>query len=152
MRILVTLIIDTIPMLGNVVALGFLIFTIFGVIGVQLWKGTLRNRCFLNDTKTSFYSPEEIDFVCTMSSGMTSCKDVPVSINHMNYTECRHSDVNPFKNSISFDNIGYAFIVIFQIITLESWVTIMQRVQDANSQWVWVYFVLVIVVIIISLF
>jgi hypothetical protein len=47
MRILVMLLLDTLPMLGNVLLLCFFIFFIFGIIGVQLWKGLLRNRCFL---------------------------------------------------------------------------------------------------------
>jgi hypothetical protein len=45
-RILVTILIDTLPMLGNVMLLGILIFTVFGIIAVQLWAGLLRNRCF----------------------------------------------------------------------------------------------------------
>ena len=52
-RILVTLLLDTLPMLGNVLAICFFIFAIFGIIGVQLWQGLLRSRCFpdqLNDT------------------------------------------------------------------------------------------------------
>ena len=47
MRILVMLLLDTLPMLGNVLLLCFFVFFIFGIIGVQLWKGLLRNRCFL---------------------------------------------------------------------------------------------------------
>ena len=30
------------------------------------------------------------------------------------YTECRAGPENPFKGAISFDNIGYAWIAIFQ--------------------------------------
>lgn len=47
MRILVTLLLDTLPMLGNVLLLCFFVFFIFGIVGVQLWAGLLRNRCFL---------------------------------------------------------------------------------------------------------
>jgi len=47
LRILVTLLLDTLPMLGNVLLLCFFVFFIFGIIGVQLWSGLLRNRCFL---------------------------------------------------------------------------------------------------------
>jgi len=47
MRILVTLLLDTLPMLGNILMLCFFIFFIFGIIGVQMWKGLLRQRCFL---------------------------------------------------------------------------------------------------------
>jgi len=35
-------------MLGNVLLLCFFVFFIFGIIGVQLWSGLLRNRCFLD--------------------------------------------------------------------------------------------------------
>lgn len=49
MRILVTLLLDTLPMLGNVLLLCFFVFFIFGIVGVQLWAGLLRNRCFLED-------------------------------------------------------------------------------------------------------
>uniref|UniRef100_A0A8C7WQR4 Ion transport domain-containing protein n=1 Tax=Oryzias sinensis TaxID=183150 RepID=A0A8C7WQR4_9TELE len=41
MRILVNLLLDTLPMLGNVLLLCFFVFFIFGIIGVQLWVITL---------------------------------------------------------------------------------------------------------------
>lgn len=128
MRILVTLIIDTIPMLSNVCALAVLVFIVFGIIGVQLWKGMLRNRCYSildytfnsttnRTTYNSFYMPEDDDFICsTTPNGMQTCADVPLFINDSaSFSLCQASEFNPFKNSISFDNIGYAFIVIFQV-------------------------------------
>ncbi len=133
MRILVSLIIDTLPMLGNVMLLGMLIFTVFGIIGVQIWKGSLRNRCFSNlTTNTSFnssfseglfYEPDDKDFICSSSgNGMTTCNDIPLfQLNNSQFTLCKQSEKNPFKGSISFDNIGYAFIAIFQVF------------QEANS-------------------
>ena len=47
MRILVMLLLDTLPMLGNVLLLCFFVFFIFGIIGVQLWAGLLRQRCYV---------------------------------------------------------------------------------------------------------
>lgn len=47
MRILVMLLLDTLPMLGNVLLLCFFVFFIFGIVGVQLWQGILRQRCYL---------------------------------------------------------------------------------------------------------
>ena len=44
------LLLDTLPMLGNVLLLCSFVFFIFGIIAVQLWAGLLRQRCFLNDT------------------------------------------------------------------------------------------------------
>lgn len=31
------------------------------------------------------------------------------------YNECRAGEVNPHKGAINFDNIGYAWIAIFQV-------------------------------------
>ena len=39
------------------------------------------------------------------------------------YTECRAGDENPFQGAISFDNIGYAFIAIFQVIFRDYFLT-----------------------------
>ncbi|CAF0755454.1 unnamed protein product [Rotaria sordida] len=193
MRILVMLLLDTLPMLGNVLLLCFFVFFIFGIVGVQLWKGLLRNRCFLQLNITSipdhplfndlplrpFYIPSDHNsFVCSnpQSSGMTKCSEIPTlrkgnmtceldfytsyaeiiidlkktvngCINWNQYYQfCNVSDKNPFSGSISFDNIGLAWVVIFQIISLESWVTIMYYIQDAHSFWDWIYFVFLIII------
>ncbi|CAM4831211.1 unnamed protein product [Rotaria magnacalcarata] len=94
MRILVMLLLDTFPMLGNVLLLCCFVFFIFGIVGVQLWKGLLRHRCFLQFNTTNildqalfesfqlpaYYIPRDQDsFVCSFpeSNGMTKCSDVP---------------------------------------------------------------------------
>lgn len=202
------LLLDTLPMLGNVLLLCFFVFFIFGIVGVQLWKGVLRNRCYFDYNSTlmgsfldesmhhDYYKPDYSDsFICSEpgSSGMTTCAEIPAYINNsqvcnatidlllfnnnkknktnecvnwnLYYSKCRPSDKNPFKGAISFDNIGYAWVAIFQIIryiffslikilgfinnlnSLESWVTIMYYIQDAHSFWNWIYFVFLIVVI-----
>lgn len=60
MRILVTLLLDTLPMLGNVLLLCFFVFFIFGIVGVQLWAGLLRNRCFLDSAFVRCASPTPV--------------------------------------------------------------------------------------------
>ncbi|CAF4477335.1 unnamed protein product [Rotaria sp. Silwood2] len=95
MRILVMLLLDTLPMLGNVLLLCFFLsLFIFVVIGVQLWKGLLRNHFFLHLSATSidnyaifddfpfrpFYIPPDQDsFMCSYPSSnrMTKCSDIP---------------------------------------------------------------------------
>ncbi|KAJ9586536.1 hypothetical protein L9F63_019833, partial [Diploptera punctata] len=62
------------------------------------------------------------------------------------YTECKASPFNPFQGTISFDNIGLAWVAIFLVISLEGWTDIMYYVQDAHSFWDWIYFVLLIVI------
>ena len=63
MRILVMLLLDTLPMLGNVLLLCFFVFFIFGIIGVQLWKGLLRNRCFLQLNTTTIPGHALLEYV-----------------------------------------------------------------------------------------
>uniref|UniRef100_A0A8C4SYF4 Calcium voltage-gated channel subunit alpha1 Ia n=1 Tax=Erpetoichthys calabaricus TaxID=27687 RepID=A0A8C4SYF4_ERPCA len=184
MRILVNLLLDTLPMLGNVLLLCFFVFFIFGIIGVQLWAGLLRNRCYLEENFTEstgislpspYYHPDEDDetpFICSLlvDNGIMSCGDVParreegkeccmdkddylyllslggcVNWNRY-YTECKTGNTNPHKGAINFDNIGYAWIVIFQVITLEGWVEIMYYVMDAHSFYNFIYFILLIIV------
>uniref|UniRef100_A0A3B3C900 Voltage-dependent T-type calcium channel subunit alpha n=1 Tax=Oryzias melastigma TaxID=30732 RepID=A0A3B3C900_ORYME len=201
MRILVNLLLDTLPMLGNVLLLCFFVFFIFGIIGVQLWAGLLRNRCYPEENFTlpsgmtlpnPYYQPEEDDerpFICSLASdnGIMSCTDVParreggriccldkedalhrqalglspeplnngsgagealgLCINwNQYYTRCHTGNTNPHKGAINFDNIVYAWIVIFQVITLEGWVEIMYYVMDAHSFYNFIYFILLIII------
>uniref|UniRef100_A0AAQ6A5U3 Ion transport domain-containing protein n=1 Tax=Amphiprion ocellaris TaxID=80972 RepID=A0AAQ6A5U3_AMPOC len=182
MRILVTLLLDTLPMLGNVLALCFFVFFIFGIVGVQLWAGLLRNRCFMGEDGLLifYYRPDGTDdhpFICSTEreNGMLRCSDVPrrrvggtycslgaedthpemglhgtepvPCVNwYQYYNECRAGEVNPHKGAINFDNIGYAWIAIFQVITLEGWVDIMYYVMDAHSFYNFIYFIFLIIV------
>ncbi|KAL3053925.1 hypothetical protein OYC64_006282 [Pagothenia borchgrevinki] len=201
MRILVNLLLDTLPMLGNVLLLCFFVFFIFGIIGVQLWAGLLRNRCYLEENFTlssgmtlpaPYYQPEEDDerpFICSLAihNGIRSCHDVPARREggrtccldredalyrqglglspeplangsgageaiglcidwNLYYTRCHTGSTNPHKNAINFDNIVYAWIVIFQVITLEGWVEIMYYVMDAHSFYNFIYFILLIII------
>nr|XP_057916779.1 voltage-dependent T-type calcium channel subunit alpha-1I-like isoform X2 [Doryrhamphus excisus]XP_057916854.1 voltage-dependent T-type calcium channel subunit alpha-1I-like isoform X2 [Doryrhamphus excisus] len=199
MRILVNLLLDTLPMLGNVLLLCFFVFFIFGIIGVQLWAGLLRNRCYPeeNFTLTSgislprpYYMASEDDerpFICSLpvDNGIMSCSYVParregghtccldkddvlyrqslglsvevpangsmgvsgLCVNwNQYYTRCHTGSSNPHKGAINFDNIAYAWIVIFQVITLEGWVEIMYYVMDAHSFYNFIYFILLIIV------
>ncbi|KAJ6660353.1 hypothetical protein lerEdw1_017776 [Lerista edwardsae] len=182
MRILVTLLLDTLPMLGNVLLLCFFVFFIFGIVGVQLWAGLLRNRCFLPENFSFPYTVElepyyqtenedESPFICSQprENGMRYCRSIPTrreeglectldyySYNYTTntscvnwnqyYTNCSAGEHNPFKGAINFDNIGYAWIAIFQVITLEGWVDIMYFVMDAHSFYNFIYFILLIIV------
>ncbi|XP_011061774.1 PREDICTED: voltage-dependent T-type calcium channel subunit alpha-1G isoform X1 [Acromyrmex echinatior] len=114
------------------------------------------------------------DYICSRpdDSGMHSCSNLPplkfgnlvcnstavpnsnvtfinndtcVNWNYY-YTECKGQGNNPFQGTISFDNIGLAWVAIFLVISLEGWTDIMYYVQDAHSFWDWIYFVLLIVI------
>ncbi|XP_026034808.1 voltage-dependent T-type calcium channel subunit alpha-1H-like isoform X2 [Astatotilapia calliptera] len=180
MRILVTILLETAPMLGNVLILYAFVIHIFGVIGVQMWAGKLRNRCFLGDDILTIYnvslSPYFVpifggrsSFICSPDDkgGGRFCRDVPPYQEHgkictlaadepiqagqcvnwnMYYNVCRAGDHNPDLGVINFDNIGYAWITIFQVVTLEGWTNIMYYVMDSYSFWSFVFFILVTII------
>jgi len=76
MRILVTLLLDTLPMLGNILMLCFFIFFIFGIIGVQMWKGLLRQRCYAPDFSVSIDRSVHIQSVYTVFTIYAETQDV----------------------------------------------------------------------------
>ena len=63
-----------------------------------------------------------------------------------NYTDCRPDGPNPARGTLNFDNIGYAWIAIFQVISLESWTEVMYLVQDSFSFWSFIFFILLVMV------
>ncbi|KAG2493814.1 hypothetical protein HYH03_008033 [Edaphochlamys debaryana] len=52
---------------------------------------------------------------------------------------------NPFFGFISYDHIMWAWLTIFQCITMEGWTDIMYLTQDALSYWAWPYYVAMVV-------
>uniref|UniRef100_H2YFM4 Ion transport domain-containing protein n=1 Tax=Ciona savignyi TaxID=51511 RepID=H2YFM4_CIOSA len=187
MRILVMLLLDTLPMLGNVLMLCSFVFFIFGVVAVQLWEGTLRQRCFLDPNvfnitgdivqlhNSNLSRGEEDLAICSlpMDSGEFHCSDrsiitpftvenitcslnfesginvncTPMCIDWNQYMNtCKAGDSNPSLGSINFDNIMYAWVAIFQVISLEGWVDIMYYLMDGYSFYSFIYFILLIVI------
>ncbi|KAM8908795.1 voltage-dependent T-type calcium channel subunit alpha-1I-like isoform 2-T2 [Spinachia spinachia] len=183
MRDIVSALLIIFPMLANVLCLYMFVVHIFGVIGVQLWAGRLRNRCFLGEDPTAMYnvslspyyvtkygefqpflcSPEgtsgrhcsevpanrENDQTCSLAppapsvfgftgAGTNAC----VNWNAL-YNVCRAGAQNPNNGATNFDNIGYAWISIFQVVTLEGWSDIMFYAMDVYSFWSFLYFIFV---------
>ncbi|XP_045921847.1 voltage-dependent T-type calcium channel subunit alpha-1H-like isoform X2 [Micropterus dolomieu] len=190
MRGLVSVLLDTVPMLTNVLLLYLFVIHIFSVVGVQLWAGQLLNRCFLGEDIPAMYnvslSPyymstygENVPFICSPDdkNGMVHCHDVPpykkggetcslaaphhvsapnelvptgagASANtcvnwNLYYNVCRAGDHNPHLGAINFDHIAYAWIAIFQVVTMEGWMEIMFYFMDAYSPWSFIFFVFV---------
>ncbi|XP_056643693.1 voltage-dependent T-type calcium channel subunit alpha-1H-like isoform X1 [Diorhabda sublineata] len=122
-----------------------------------------------------YYKPGDTDYICSknVNSGMHFCNTLPPYKNgstvcfltveekdypeyrnndsycvnwNLYYTLCSDKNQNPFQDTISFDNIGLAWIAIFLVISLEGWTEIMYYIQDGHSFWDWIYFVLLIVI------
>lgn len=80
LRVLITLLLDTLPMMANIFGLCCLIVLVFSIVGVQLWKGVYRQRCFI--TQDQYYDPDGFglapSYTCSTSdnNGWVECPPV----------------------------------------------------------------------------
>eukprot|EP00854_Cymbomonas_tetramitiformis_P033773 gene33773-43505_t len=106
MRMLITALIGSIPMLISVTMLWCMVFVLFGIVAMQLWLGEFHYRCV--DPLTG--EPEaESERLCggdrACPSGFDCLKEDPVT---------GHLFENPNHGVTNFDNFGWTFVAVFQ--------------------------------------
>ena len=167
MRVLIGTMIRAVPMIANVMLLCVFFFTIFGIFGLQVFRGALRNRCFtiVPETSCALDHDENEDAVF--------CRDVipdrgadfnvtaAVLVSDDDEQTCTNTSLhwpgymcpegqmclkanNPNYGITHFDNIAHAWLTIFQCITLEGWTPLMYMTMDALTGWTVVYFLLLV--------
>ncbi|PNH08113.1 Sodium channel protein type 4 subunit alpha [Tetrabaena socialis] len=171
MRVLVTTLIQSGPMLLDVLILCAFTFFIFGLVAVQLFAGSLRYRCAAPDFTSASTLPDgngllvyqnvsyvvvDDDVVCSgpMASDLVWYDDGGSPIAHHGArgaghvcpsgTYCSFAG-NPNYGMTSFDHILWAWLTIFQCITQESWTDVLYYTSDAVTWWVWPFFVALVV-------
>ena len=106
MRVIINSLFAAVPALGNVLLVCFLFFTIFGILGVWLFKGRMRH-CISND----MVERKELNRVDCIAGGH----------------EWANNEVG------SFDNIGAALLILFEVASLENWPALMLQVLDSTD-------------------
>ena len=148
-RVMVTSLFASIPMLADVFLLCMLVFLVFGILGVQVFQGVMRQRCF--DVLDSIPPDNQVVDVERLCSFLVPFPPPPYS-NIMggfycpSGSTCYTSDSNPNYNITSFDWIGVAMLTIFQCITLEGWSFIMYDAMDATNYLAVIFFFTLIVI------
>lgn len=118
----------SIPLLMDILLIlcGFIL--VFAIIGTHLFIDLLKNRCF-----------EPI-------SGIKGASDI-----FCGYNTCPNSNIcgkiiaNPFYNVVNFDTIFYSLIMVFQIMTLQAWSSVMFAVAKVFSPWSELYFISIVI-------
>jgi hypothetical protein len=100
LRFLVVLLLQCVPMLSNVLGLCGFIFFVFGILGVQLFAGTLRGVCYSIEDGLP-HDPRP----CTQSEGSGVC---PYGY------ECLLLGQNPAQGIVHFDAIGGGLLFFFR--------------------------------------
>ena len=137
----------TLENIGNVCLLMIITFSVFSIVGVRLFAGTMRAHCY--DSETLEVIDEE--GICQPENDQcedgTFCSDTDPLTGELN--------PNPAYDILGFDDFGSAILTVFVCTTLEGWTDVMYMIQDGYSDFAWIYFVLLILcgsIIIINLF
>lgn len=102
------------PLMSAFVVL-FFFMLIFSIAGLQLWSGTLKQRCI---------SLEEGTFYNQVPCGESKC---------LEGYKCAAGLDNPNNGATNFDNILISMVMVFQILTLEGWTQILEWNQRSFS-------------------
>ena len=121
------------PQMADVLVLFAFCLSLYGVLGVQLFKGTLLYRCYGSDGQVL----NEDAGVCPAQSEIGDGRN---SICGAGET-CRFYGTNPVSGTISFDNIFSALMTIFQCVTLEGWVDVMYAAIKVAGPLTALYFI-----------
>ncbi|XP_012311074.2 sodium channel protein type 10 subunit alpha isoform X3 [Aotus nancymaae] len=150
LKVIVGALIHSVKKLADVTILTIFCLSVFALVGLQLFKGNLKNKCVKNDmavNETTNYSshgksdifinkPGTSDpLLCGNGSDAGHCPDGYI---------CLKTYDNPDFNYTSFDSFAWAFLSLFRLMTQDSWERLYQQTLRASGKIYMVFFVLVI--------
>lgn len=118
------ILVSTIPLLIDILALLLFFFIFFAGCGTHLFSGGLKNRCF--DQITGLQNPD--NKIC----GYTDCDGLDL---------CGKLLINPAHGITNFDNFLISFVITFQLVTMQSWTTVMAFVLQSYGLVIWFFFI-----------
>ena len=156
---LVQSIFEVLPKMGDVAMLCAFIFLVFGIVGIELFKGTLHYRCATDGFVETPGHPGTSERVLGRAGarGLAPASeqspfDTGVACNPQRSDQCdagescMYFDSAPGSGLMSFDHIGVTFVVLLREVTLDDWATPMYAIERAVSGWATLYFLLIVVV------
>ena len=161
MKILIETLLSSVSQLGGIMGLALFFFLIFAILGVSLWDGRIHYRCYTAewpDPKTGAWQTVEGDErLCGENRKCPKgyCNSRYVAFDAGKFPPGwpedkldKDTQLNTLNYGITcFDDIRYAFLTIFQCITMEGWTKIMNIYEDAYSRvFVVLYFISCVVI------
>ncbi|XP_067852332.1 sodium channel protein type 4 subunit alpha-like [Heptranchias perlo] len=140
-------------LLMEVLLLMMFVLLIIALFGLQIFKGVLTHKCIkdleqgINITnkewgnyiqnKSNWLVTEDIDImVCGNGTGTGRCPT--------NFTCIPGIGLNPNNGYTNFDNIGWALITAFQLITLDYWENTYNLILRASGAYYIIFFIVVV--------
>ncbi|EPQ04076.1 Sodium channel protein type 10 subunit alpha [Myotis brandtii] len=159
LKVIVGALIHSVKKLADVTILTVFCLGVFALVGLQLFKGNLKNKCVknctaLNDTANySSYEKLEWNFCHNDkdayinkpgTSDRLLCGNGSDSGHCPKGYFCMKTFDNPDFNYTSFDSFAWAFLSLFRLMTQDSWERLYQQTLRASGKIYMVFFVLVI--------
>ncbi|XP_074013739.1 sodium channel protein type 5 subunit alpha-like [Numenius arquata] len=157
LKIIVGALIQSVKKLANVMILTVFCLSVFALIGLQLFKGNLRQKCVRNSTdlnetfpflnkRWESYEMFVNDTAYFAKKGGTS--DILLcgsgaGVCPPNYV-CLKTGPNPDYGFTSFDTFGWAFLSLFRLMTQDYWERLYQQTLRASGKVYILFFMLVI--------
>ncbi|XP_049654393.1 sodium channel protein type 5 subunit alpha-like [Accipiter gentilis] len=157
LKIIVGALIQSVKKLANVMILTVFCLSVFALIGLQLFKGNLRQKCirnstvfskipnFFNKTRESyemlandtenFAKKEGTSDILLCGAGAGTCPPDYI---------CLKIGENPDYGFTSFDTFGWAFLSLFRLMTQDYWERLYQQTLRASGKVYILFFMLVI--------
>ncbi|XP_017923087.2 sodium channel protein type 5 subunit alpha-like [Manacus vitellinus] len=151
LKIIVGALIQSVKKLANVMILTVFCLSVFALIGLQLFKGNLRQKCIKNTTECGnktwetyeMFLNDSDDFakkngssdILLCGSGAGACPP--------GYKCCKIGP-NPDYGFTSFDTFGWAFLSLFRLMTQDYWERLYQQTLRASGKVYIVFFMMVI--------
>ncbi|XP_009694249.1 PREDICTED: sodium channel protein type 5 subunit alpha-like, partial [Cariama cristata] len=157
LKIIVGALIQSVKKLANVMILTVFCLSVFALIGLQLFKGNLRQKCVRNSTEsgeipyflnktwesyemfandTAYFAKKEgTSDILLCGPGAGICPPDYV---------CLKIGPNPDYGFTSFDTFGWAFLSLFRLMTQDYWERLYQQTLRASGKVYMLFFMLVI--------
>lgn len=120
LRLIIVSLIRALPLLRDLILILLLLFLVFAIAGTQLFAGLLKRRCFMPESGRPYLDQNGNQMLC----GYSDCPS--------GFT-CGKMIANPDFDVSNFDNIASSLIVVFQIVTMEGWTTIMVYLETTYT-------------------
>eukprot|EP00051_Salpingoeca_urceolata_P017838 m.246032 g.246032 ORF g.246032 m.246032 type:complete len:1856 (-) comp19058_c0_seq4:42-5609(-) len=132
LQLVLNSILRAMPQLSHVAVLAFAIIILYAIVGVEFFADALHSECYFTATDEP------------VGDGRP-CVDPGASFGHQcepTVQYCQKNTVGPNDGITTFDNIGLAMLLVFQMLTLEGWTDVWYNVNDAlGGHLAWIYFV-----------
>lgn len=121
LRTLVQTVLDSLPYLLDIFIIILFTLSVFAILGLQLYRGTIKSQCFFSETGKvpSAYDPS---LTC---GGIHGCAEGMT---------CGEVGQNPVSGLFSFDNFFEASLSVFIVTSMEGW-SLMNNYLIYASSW-----------------